>query len=180
VTQEEREAVERLSRWLDDFDRNNADDQTNDTFELGQDELIEVPAADLRTALSLISLLPGKADREAAWQTFDALPDVGRKFIALFNDGSGAAMFWRHDCGYIDADGNETETLGSSYDHWAYLPDDLDFWCEGHPEEPVILRLPPAPSEGEASYRCTRCGRNEIDAKANGCTRGPCPMELVR
>lgn len=67
MTQEEREAVERLSRWLDDFDRNNADDQTNDTFELGQDELIEVPAADLRTALSLISRLSEgwRPDREA-------------------------------------------------------------------------------------------------------------------
>lgn len=35
------------------------------------------------------------------------------------------------------------------------------------------------PSEsGEAGpqWTCTRCGRDEIDARANGCTRGPCPM----
>jgi hypothetical protein len=28
-------------------------------------------------------------------------------------------------------------------------------------------------------YRCTRCGRDEIDGRANGCERGPCPMEFV-
>lgn len=30
-----------------------------------------------------------------------------------------------------------------------------------------------------ARFRCTRCGRNEIDARNNGCERGPCPMEEV-
>lgn len=29
------------------------------------------------------------------------------------------------------------------------------------------------------NWRCTRCGRDEIDARANGCERGPCPMEYV-
>lgn len=26
-------------------------------------------------------------------------------------------------------------------------------------------------------YRCTRCYRSEVDARANGCARGPCPMD---
>ncbi len=37
-----------------------------------------------------------------------------------------------------------------------------------------------ARTEPEPRYRCTRCGRNEIDARANGCDRGPCPMEIAR
>jgi hypothetical protein len=28
-------------------------------------------------------------------------------------------------------------------------------------------------------FRCKRCGRDEIDCRANGCERGPCPMEFV-
>lgn len=32
---------------------------------------------------------------------------------------------------------------------------------------------------GRALYRCTRCGENEINARANGCVRGPCPMEFI-
>ena len=37
------------------------------------------------------------------------------------------------------------------------------------------------PAPAAPQYRCTRpgCGRDEIDARANGCTRGPCPMEFV-
>ena len=30
-----------------------------------------------------------------------------------------------------------------------------------------------------ARFRCKRCGRDEIDCRANGCERGPCPMEFV-
>lgn len=29
-------------------------------------------------------------------------------------------------------------------------------------------------------YWCKRCGRDEIDARANGCPQGPCPMEPKR
>ena len=27
-------------------------------------------------------------------------------------------------------------------------------------------------------WRCRRCGRDEIDARANGCKHGPCPMDF--
>ncbi len=26
------------------------------------------------------------------------------------------------------------------------------------------------------AWRCTRCNRDEVDARANGCPRAPCPM----
>lgn len=72
----------------------------------------------------------------------DRLPDIGRKFICLFNDGSGAAMFWRHDGGYIDCEGDEYSSLSNSYDRWAYLPDELEFWCETRSEDSMTLVLP--------------------------------------
>lgn len=28
-------------------------------------------------------------------------------------------------------------------------------------------------------WECTRCGRDELDARESGCTRGPCPMEYI-
>lgn len=33
--------------------------------------------------------------------------------------------------------------------------------------------------EYDGYYQCTRCGASEVEARANGCPRGPCPMELV-
>lgn len=91
------------------------------------------------------------ANADGSWRTFDALPDVGRKFIALYDDGSGAAMFWRHDVGFIDQNGDDFETIGKGYDRWAYLPDDLDFWCETVAEDPLTLRLPTAAKAGSPS-----------------------------
>lgn len=90
--------------------------------------------------------MPTEPPISAGWFKMDTLPDVGRKFIALFNDGSGAGMFWRYDDGFIDQDGNDEATLGSSYDRWAYLPDDLEFWCETVAEDPMVLRIPTPPS----------------------------------
>lgn len=34
-------------------------------------------------------------------------------------------------------------------------------------------------SRGPSHFRCTRCGRDEIAARAVGCDHGPCPMEFV-
>jgi hypothetical protein len=87
---------------------------------------------------------------EAGWRTFATLPEVGCKFIALYNDGSGAAMFWRHDDGYIDADGDEYGDLSfSDYDHWAYLPHDLEFGCENYAEDPMTF-ITRAPAEARS------------------------------
>ena len=49
------EAGKKLQSWLDDFDRENADGIDNDDFNIGQDELIEVPAEDLRRVLQRLS-----------------------------------------------------------------------------------------------------------------------------
>ena len=77
------------------------------------------------------------------WNPISQLPDVGKKFICLFSDGSGARMLWRHDAGYIDSDGDEYDSMPSTVDvdRWAYLPDDLEFWCETRGEDPMTLTL---------------------------------------
>lgn len=81
------------------------------------------------------------------WFKMDVEPEIGRKFIALYNDGSGAAMFWRHDEGLISQDGDDFNWPLTGYDRWTYLPGDLEFWCETG-EEPMTLRLyPPPPSD---------------------------------
>lgn len=47
-------------------------------------------------------------------------------------------------------------------------PEDLSRSASGEREEARV-----------GHWRCTRCGQNEITARANGCTRGPCPMEPI-
>lgn len=114
--------------------------------------LLEVSDHDRRTGdltVALASRVHAAAEEgpcQSEWRTFDALPDVGHKFIALYSDGSGAVMFWRHDDGFIDQDGEDHAALNwrKDYDRWAYLPD-LEFWCENCPEDPMTLRLPDAP-----------------------------------
>lgn len=80
---------------------------------------------------------------EKIWHPVSELPDVGRKFIALYDDGSGALMAWRHDGGFIDQEGEEFDVL-KNFDRWSYLPNDLEFWCEVRAEDPMTLYLPSA------------------------------------
>ncbi|MBO4228036.1 hypothetical protein [Bradyrhizobium neotropicale] len=84
---------------------------------------------------------PEEGKVREVWHTMDKLPEVGRKFICLYNDGSGAVMFWRHDDGYIDQEGDDCRLEPSKYDRWAYLPDELEFWCETRAEDPMTLAL---------------------------------------
>jgi hypothetical protein len=79
------------------------------------------------------------------WKSIDDTPPIGSKFVVLYNDGSGARMFWRHDFGYIDSEGGEYEELPSEgYSLWTELPDGFEFWCEVRSEDPMTLSLPPA------------------------------------
>jgi hypothetical protein len=83
------------------------------------------------------------------WYANDKLPDVGRKFIALWDDGSGAALLYRHDDGFIDSDGDDSTVLSTSLDRWAYLPDDFEFRCElvAEPgEAPMSLTVAATPT----------------------------------
>jgi hypothetical protein len=80
-------------------------------------------------------------------------PPIGCKFIVLYNDGSGAAMFWRHDDGYISSDGDEYTELSEGYDLWTELPQDKEFWCEICSEDPMTLALPQAQRDSNPSVK---------------------------
>lgn len=86
----------------------------------------------------------------SGWRPIDQAPDLGRKIVALYGDGSGASMFWRHDGGYISADGDEWGELPDHYALWTYLPDSFQFWCEYRSDEPMTLTLPPTSEGGGA------------------------------
>lgn len=73
------------------------------------------------------------------WFPIDQLPEVGSKFIATYSDGSGAAMFFRHDEGFIDSDGDDFATLGDQFGEWTYLPRGFELWCENWAEDPMTL-----------------------------------------
>jgi len=67
----------------------------------------------------------------------ERLPDVGQKFIALYDDGSGANLYLRIDDAltgdplYLSADGMDdfSETM-DNYLYWIPLPDDYKFSFE--------------------------------------------------
>jgi hypothetical protein len=77
------------------------------------------------------------------WKSlFDDPPPSGCKFIALYNDGSGSGLFFRHDDGFIDEDGDDRIELSEGYGLWTELPLGFKFWCEGRSEEPMELLSP--------------------------------------
>lgn len=86
----------------------------------------------------------------SGWRPIDQAPDLGRKIVALYDDGAGASMFWRHDVGYIDAYGDEWGELPDHYALWTYLPDSFQFWCEYRSDDPMTLTLPPTSEGGGA------------------------------
>ncbi len=70
-------------------------------------------------------------------------PPVGCRFVALYNDGSGSEMFWRHDHGFIDCEGDEYEEMSEGYDLWTELPQAKKFWCEHRSDDPMTLARSP-------------------------------------
>jgi hypothetical protein len=66
-------------------------------------------------------------------------PARGCKFVALYDDGSGARMFFKHDAGYIDSDGEESLDLSGTYDLWTELPEGFEFWCETRGTDTMTL-----------------------------------------
>jgi hypothetical protein len=78
-----------------------------------------------------------------AWKSLaDKPPPTGTKFVALYDDGSGARLFFRHDAGFIDSDGEELSTLSGTYDLWTELPAGFEFWCEMREADPVQFPTP--------------------------------------
>ena len=85
-------------------------------------------------------------------------PAPGRKIVAINDDGSAAMMFWVHDEGLIEAEGDECtfDWFKGNFVWWAYIPDSVTFWCETRADDPMTLKRLEAvfPSDGT----CARCG----------------------
>jgi hypothetical protein len=79
----------------------------------------------------------------SSWNFFfnDCLPEVGHRFVAIYNDGSGATLGYRHAGGFIDADGDELtlDHLFDAYSRWAYLPELTQLWCEIRKGDPLCF-----------------------------------------
>lgn len=99
---------------------------------------------------------PAAGSGEAvAWRKMaERRPEAGHKFVALFDDGSGAWLGFAHDAGVIDSDGDDYTKMPNA-EWWAYLPSGFRLACEDHPTEdynlpdhvcPPLYAAPPAPS----------------------------------
>lgn len=123
-----------------------------------------------RAALSTLSAAPALPAAEAvenvvAWnRTADKTPEPGHKFVALYDDGSGAWLGFMHDGGVIDSDGDDYKKMGSA-EWWTYLPTGFRLFCEDHPVED--FQLPehvcpplthPAPDASPCPAICQSCG----------------------
>lgn len=111
---------------------------------------ISLPAGHWRAILAALS--QQEPDRQGAWRPIGVRPEPGRKIIALFDDGSGARLFYVHDGGLIDADeGDEwdADALDENYGLWAYLPSDFSLWCENRSDDPLKFPVPTTTGGGE-------------------------------
>jgi hypothetical protein len=78
------------------------------------------------------------------WKSFKRVfPAIGSKFVALYSDGSGAVMLWRHDAGFLDLDGYEWHgsEIDDVFDLWMTLPDSKQFFCETRGEDLMTLSV---------------------------------------
>jgi hypothetical protein len=64
------------------------------------------------------------------WHQATEKPESGRRIVAIYGDGSGAALFLVHDFGIINQDGEDCDSLGKDFVQWAYLPDGFRTWIE--------------------------------------------------
>lgn len=75
------------------------------------------------------------------WHSFDQKPESGKRIIALYSDGSGANLYFVHDAGLIDVDGEDCDSFSDDAGLWAYLPDGFELWCENRADDPVTFVL---------------------------------------
>lgn len=82
------------------------------------------------------------------WRPVTETPAPGTKIIALYSDGSGAVLLWRHDYGFLGHEGDDyyDEWFDGNIGLWAPVPPDFSFWCENRADDPVSLSLPKEPT----------------------------------
>lgn len=136
----DRDLVERLREWSRQLD-NSAD------IALRKPELASTAPrlASYRDRAALLTEAAERLQHLSQWRPFFAAPASRRKIVALFNDGSGASLFYVTDLGdLLDAEGDPAPSLDDGgYGAWTYLPDGFRLWCELREDDPVNLPPPP-------------------------------------
>lgn len=129
------EAIDRLiSMCLVHGDFSNGVTDPTGTIDEGDVKAWEI-ISDAKVAFEKV------AQKHSEWHPVTEMPASGSKLVALYSDGSGAPLLWRHDGGYVDQDGanfDESWFLGHVL-WWAYVPEGFRFWCEDC-EDPLTLR----------------------------------------
>lgn len=60
------------------------------------------------------------------WHDTKKRPKAGRRVVALYEDGSGAQLFFVQHHTMLEQDGDtDTEKLEKHFTRWAYLPEDF-------------------------------------------------------
>lgn len=167
------EAVRRLILAADSYGVRylDSDDMSDEAEEL---QAATEAMKDTLAAPALPAAEP--VDNVVLWhRTTDKKPEPGHKFVALYDDGSGAWLGFAHDGGIIDSDGDDYERMRNA-EWWAYLPTGYRLCCEDHPDEQFEVQLPehvcppfihPAPrrragdrTAGETGRAVSRYGRD--------------------
>lgn len=81
------------------------------------------------------------------WKPIETVPPPGTRFAALFDDGSGARLFYAADEDqFYDHDGDviDADYLRATYHVWAPLPAGFRLWCETREDDPMRFPAPPA------------------------------------
>lgn len=87
----------------------------------------------------------------AGWYGMAIIPAPMRRIIMLYDDGSGARMFFHTADGQLfdGEDGCEYEWLTrDDFCRWTYLPSDYRMWVEDLAEDPMTF--PDTGRDGEA------------------------------
>ena len=96
---------------------------------------------------AMIAARPAALEAQGAWKHSHEEPEIGRRHVRLYEDGSGAVLLVRHDTGLLDAEGCDFEPH-SNYPLglWAYTPNGFRLWAEDHGDNRLTVPAPPASS----------------------------------
>jgi hypothetical protein len=64
------------------------------------------------------------------WTDILTHPDAHTRIVALYDDGSGAHLFYFDGHQFHDEDGAVRDGLENSFSMWAYAPEGTRLWCE--------------------------------------------------
>lgn len=71
------------------------------------------------------------------WRRLDEYPAAGRRIVALYQDGGGAALFLVEEDGLLDEHGSDDHAYpfnSSTFSCWAYVPDNFRLFFEKLPQ----------------------------------------------